>query len=136
MVLEEQKPGATIVPIILSSDQTQVTQFGSKTAYPVYLTIRNLPKDIRCKPSCWGQILIAYLPTTKLKHVTRHAAQCQMLLNLFHSCMKKINQPLEDIGINGITMADGNGVLCHIHPILAVCVGDYPEQVLVTCTKT
>jgi hypothetical protein len=51
MSLEGQKPGATVVPILLSSDRTQVTVFGTKTAYPVYLTIGNLPKDIRCKPS-------------------------------------------------------------------------------------
>ena len=74
MTLEEQKPGATVVPILLSSDRTQVTQFGSKSAYPVYLTIGNLPKDIRRKPGRRGQVLLAYLPTTKLKHVASHAA--------------------------------------------------------------
>jgi hypothetical protein len=74
MTLEEQKPGATIVPVLLSSDRMQVTQFGSKTAYPVYLTIGNLPKEIWRKPSRRGQILLAYLPTMKLKHVTNAAA--------------------------------------------------------------
>jgi hypothetical protein len=74
MTLEEQKPGATIVPVLLSSDRTQVTQFGLKTAYPVYLTIGNLPKEIWRKPSRRGQTLLAYLPTTKLKHVTNTAA--------------------------------------------------------------
>jgi hypothetical protein len=113
-----------------------VTQFGSKTAYPVYLTIGNLPKDIRRKPSRRGQILLAYLPTTKLKHVTNTAARRRMLLNLFHTCLKKILKPLEDIGVEGIPMADGNGVLRRIHPILAIFIGDYPEQVLVTCTKS
>src|SRR6266478_1608095 len=127
MTLEEQKPGATVVPILLSSDRTQVTQFGSKTAYPVYLTIGNLPKHIGRKPARRGQILLAYLPTTKLKHVTSDVAHRRMLLNLFHSCLKKILQPLEDIGIEGIAMADGNGVLRRIHPILAVYIGDYPE---------
>ena len=33
-------------------------------------------------------------------------------------------------------MVDGNGVLHHVHPILTVYIGDYPEQVLVTCTKS
>jgi hypothetical protein len=136
MTLEEKKPGATVVPILLSSDRTQVTQFGSKSAYPVYLTIGNLPKDIRRKPGHRGQILLAYLPTSKLKHVTSDAARRRMILNLFHSCLRKILQPLEDIGINGITMADGNGILRRVHPILAIYIGDYPEQVLVTCTKS
>ena len=73
--IEGRMPGATIVPVIISSDRTQVTQFGSKTVYPVYLTIGNLPKDIRQKPSCRGQILLAYLPSTKLKHVTNRASR-------------------------------------------------------------
>src|ERR1700759_4312449 len=123
-------PSSTIVPVIISTARTQVTQFGGKAVYPVYLTIGNLPKDIRRKPSRRGQILLAYLPTTKLKHVTSAAARRRMLINLFHSCLKNILQPLEDIGINGIAMADGNGVSRRIHPILAVYIGDYPEQVL------
>jgi hypothetical protein len=136
MTLEGQEPGATVVPVLLSSDRTQVTVFGSKTAYPVYLTIGNLPKDIRQKPSHCGQILLAYLPTTKLKTVTSHAARRRMLLNLLHCCLQKALQPLEDAGINGIVMADGHGISRRVHPILAAFIGDYPEQVSVTCTKT
>ncbi|RPD72984.1 hypothetical protein L226DRAFT_524416 [Lentinus tigrinus ALCF2SS1-7] len=44
--IEKRRPGATIIPIIISSDKTQLTVFGSKTAYPVYMTIGNLPKDL------------------------------------------------------------------------------------------
>lgn len=136
MTLEGQKPGATVVPILLSSDRTQVTVFGSKTAYPVYLTIGNLPKDIRRKPSHRGQILLAYLPTTKLKQVSSHAARRRMLLNLFHCCLQKVLQPLEDAGVDGIVMADGYGIFRRVHPILAVFIGDYPEQVSVACIKS
>ncbi|KAF8911442.1 hypothetical protein CPB84DRAFT_1742860 [Gymnopilus junonius] len=40
--------GATIAPIILATDKTQLTQFsGGKSVYPVYLTIGNLPKAIQ-----------------------------------------------------------------------------------------
>ncbi|KAI9435011.1 hypothetical protein F5148DRAFT_1294986 [Russula earlei] len=41
----------TIVPVLISSDKTQLTVFHGKTAYPVYMTIGNLPKDIQQKPS-------------------------------------------------------------------------------------
>jgi hypothetical protein len=102
----------------------------------VYLTIGNLPKDIRCKPSRHGQILLAYLPTSKLKHIPNVTARRRMLNNLFHTCLKKILEPLEHIGVEGIAMADGHGVLRRVHPIVAVYIGDYPEQVLVTCTKS
>ncbi|KIL58542.1 hypothetical protein M378DRAFT_54821, partial [Amanita muscaria Koide BX008] len=105
--MQARKPGATVVPILLSSDRTQVTVFGSKTAYPVYLTIGNLPKDIRRKPSCGGQVLLAYLPASKLKHVACVASRRRMLANLFHFCLRKILEPLETAGTEGIVMRDG-----------------------------
>jgi hypothetical protein len=46
-----KKTGITLIPIILSSDKTQLTVFGLKTAYSLYLTIGNLPKHIQRKPS-------------------------------------------------------------------------------------
>ena len=72
--IEENTPGATIIPVIISSDKTQITLFRNKSAYPVYLTIGNLPKSIRRKPSRQGQILLAYLPCTCLLHITNMAA--------------------------------------------------------------
>ena len=35
--LEKKEPGATIVPVILSTDKTQLTLFGNTQAYPVSL---------------------------------------------------------------------------------------------------
>ncbi|KAJ7750301.1 hypothetical protein B0H16DRAFT_1843496 [Mycena metata] len=61
--LEKRRKGATVIPIIISSDKTLLTLFRNRTAYPVYLTIGNIPKDIRRKPSRQAQILLAYLPT-------------------------------------------------------------------------
>ncbi|EIW81904.1 hypothetical protein CONPUDRAFT_54049, partial [Coniophora puteana RWD-64-598 SS2] len=131
-VLEQQKPGATIIPVILSSDKTQITLFRNKTAYPVYLTIGNLPKSIRRKPSRQGQILLAYLPTSRLEHITNKSAKRRVLANMFHACMSHITEPLRDAGINGIAVTSGDGVTRRGHPILAAYVGDYPEQCLVT----
>ncbi|KAH7906612.1 hypothetical protein BJ138DRAFT_1015943, partial [Hygrophoropsis aurantiaca] len=99
---DTQKPGATIIPIILSSDKTQVTMFRNKSAYPVYMTIGNIPKDIRRKPSRHAQILLGYLPTTRLDHITNRAARRRTLANLFHACMSRIVQPLKDVGHSGI----------------------------------
>ncbi|KAF8155895.1 hypothetical protein B0H34DRAFT_513386 [Crassisporium funariophilum] len=60
-------PGATVAPVIIASDKTQLTQFsGSKQAYPVYLTIGNIPKILRRKPSKGACILIAYLSVDKM----------------------------------------------------------------------
>ena len=38
--------------IIISTDKTQLTQFsGNRSAYPVYMTLGNIPKALRRKPS-------------------------------------------------------------------------------------
>ncbi|KAJ7140543.1 hypothetical protein C8R43DRAFT_954828 [Mycena crocata] len=134
--LEKQKKGATIIPIIISSDKTQLTLFRNRTAYPVYLTIGNIPKDIRRKPSRQAQILLGYLPTSKLEHITVKASRRRVLTNLFHACMSKILEPLRTAGLDGMIVVSGDGVARRGHPILAAYVGDYPEQVLVTCVKT
>ncbi|RPD72981.1 hypothetical protein L226DRAFT_546761 [Lentinus tigrinus ALCF2SS1-7] len=134
--LEKIKPGATLIPIIISSDKTQLTVFGSRTAYPVYLTIGNLPKDVRRKPSHRGQILLAYLPSSRLEHITNKAARRRVLANVFHKCLSTILKPLVQAGIQGIKIASGDGVVRRGHPIFAMYIGDYPEQLLVTCCKT
>ncbi|TBU58884.1 hypothetical protein BD310DRAFT_850215 [Dichomitus squalens] len=133
--LEKRRPGATIIPIIISSDKTQLTLFGNRTAWPVYMTIGNLPKDVRRKPSRRGQILLAYLPSARLNHITNLAARRRAHANLFHKCMSTILKPLIDAGINGIRIASGDGVVRRGHPIFATFIGDYPEQLLVTCCK-
>jgi len=37
-------------------------------------------------------------------------------------------------GETGVTMMSSDGVWHQCHPIFATFVGDYPEQILVTCT--
>ncbi|KAJ3007938.1 hypothetical protein NUW54_g3348 [Trametes sanguinea] len=133
--LEKECPGATVIPIIISSDKTQLTLIGNKSAYPVYMTLGNLPKDIRCKPSRRGQILLAYLPTSRLLHITVKEARRRTLANLFHACMSRVLAPLSSTGISGMYFSSGDGVVRRGHPILATYVGDYPEQLLVTCCK-
>ncbi|KAI0057420.1 hypothetical protein BV25DRAFT_1812409 [Artomyces pyxidatus] len=130
------RPGATIIPVIISSDKTQLTLFRNKAAYPIYLTIGNLPKDIRRKPSRHGQILLGYLPVTRLDHITNDDTRRRALSNLFHACMSKAMDPLKIAGIEGVKMATGDGMVRRCHPILAAFVGDYPEQVLVAGVKT
>ena len=114
----------------------QLTVFGNRIAYPVYMTIGNLPKHICRKPSRQGQILLAYLPSSRLEHITNKAARRRALSNLFHKCMATILKPLVQAGIHGIKVVSGDGIARHGHPVFAMYVSDYPEQLLVTCCKT
>ncbi|KAF9787519.1 hypothetical protein BJ322DRAFT_1003262 [Thelephora terrestris] len=134
--LKRKFPGVTIIPVIFSSDKTRVVLFGSKTAYPVYMTIGNIPKDIRRKPSRRTHVLVGYLPTTQLPHVSSTASRRRMVANLFHHCFSRILEPLKHVGETGVEMTSGNGATRQTLPLFACFVGDYPEQVLVSGCKT
>ena len=125
-----------IIPIIVSSDKTQVILFHKKLAYPIYLMIGNIPKAIHCKPSHHAQFLLGYLPTSHLEHITNHALRHRIIVNLFHACVSCIMEPLQKAGFEGTAMTSGNGITHKCHPIFALFVGDYPEQILATGVKT
>ncbi|KAJ3792209.1 hypothetical protein GGU11DRAFT_819093 [Lentinula aff. detonsa] len=112
--------GGTVAPVIIASDKTQLIQFsGNKAAYPVYMTIGNLPKSLRRKPKARACVLIAYL-------------------SLFHRSMAVVLQSLKAAGNpkgGGVEMVGGDGAVRRVYLILTAYVADYPEQCLVTCTK-
>ena len=58
--------GASIAPVIISTDKTQLMQFSrGKLAYPVYLMLGNIPRALWQKPSQHACVLIAYLSVGK-----------------------------------------------------------------------
>jgi len=122
--------------ILISSDKTRVVMFGTKSAYPVYMTIGNIPKELRRKPSQHTHVLLGYLPTTPLHHVQNKASRRRMVANLFHYCVSRMVQPLKPAGETGTLMSSGDGSTRRVFPIFACFVGNYPEQVLVTGCKT
>ncbi|KAG1898415.1 uncharacterized protein F5891DRAFT_955444 [Suillus fuscotomentosus] len=117
--------------------KTQLTQFtGGKTAYPVYLTLGNLPRAIRCKPSQQACILIAYLSVSKMvgKQLTKKQKSTR-IQQLFYDSMHIVLDPLIEAGKKGMEVTGGDGKVRIMYPILACYVADYPEQCLVTCPK-
>ncbi|KAL0057953.1 hypothetical protein AAF712_015393 [Marasmius tenuissimus] len=105
----------------------------SEPDFAPYTNLRNIPKEIRCKPSSRAYMLVGYLPTLKLKHITNKAARRRALLNVFHTCMRHIVKPLEEAGANGLNLASGDGLVWRTHPLLAIYACDYPKQITVTC---
>ncbi|KAE9384516.1 hypothetical protein BT96DRAFT_764770, partial [Gymnopus androsaceus JB14] len=132
--------GGTLAPVIIASDKTRLTQFsGNKSAYPVYLTIRNLPKSLRRKPSARACVLIAYLSVDKPSDGLSKTALRVRNYELFHRSMATILEPLKAAGKPngpGVEMVGGNGAVRRVYPILSTYVADYPEQCLITCTKS
>ena len=79
-------------------------------------------------------MLVGYIPTTSLNSITNQTARRRAQANLFHGCMEFLLDPIRSCGETGVALKSADGIWRRCHPILAVYVGDYPEQALVTCT--
>ena len=113
--------GATIAPLILSSDKTQLTQFqGDKKAWPVYLTIGNLSKKIRRQPSTHGTILVGYLPVAKLYCFSEGSHSLQGY-RLFHHCMEMIFGCLIEAGTRGVDMVCADRWIRRVCDSCSIC---------------
>ncbi|KAF8800597.1 hypothetical protein BYT27DRAFT_7216882 [Phlegmacium glaucopus] len=127
--------GATIAPVILSSDKTNLSCFsGDKQAWLVYLSIGNIEKEVRRQPTARAMVLVAYLPVAELQCFSKGKWSAQGY-QLFYECMRMILKPLVKAGQNRVNIDYADGFICIIYPILAAYITDYPEQCLVACCK-
>ncbi|KAJ7820184.1 hypothetical protein B0H14DRAFT_3089273 [Mycena olivaceomarginata] len=118
--------GSTLVPIIIGSDKTQLTRFSDdQQAWPVYLTIGNIDKATRRRPSSCGTVLLGYIPVAKLEIFSKKR-RSGVGHQLFHDCMCKA-------GRDGVEMDCADGFMRTMYLILSAYIADYPEQCLVCC---
>ncbi|KAK0235510.1 hypothetical protein EDD85DRAFT_922575 [Armillaria nabsnona] len=120
--------GATIVPTKLSQFQ------GDKSAWPVYLTIGNISKDVRRDVSSHATILVGYLPVGKFDCYTDKAHQVACY-RTFHYAMEIITQSLGQAGKTDIPMTCSDGQERWTWTDLAAYIAGYPEQCLIACCK-
>lgn len=127
--------GATIVPLIISSDKTLLSNFrGDCSAWPVYLTIGNIGKETRRQVSSHATVLLGYIPIPKFDcfdEKTRSLAKYRT----FHYCMSIITKSVAEAGKSktGVEMVCSDAYVRNIWPIFAAYVADYPEQCLIAC---
>jgi hypothetical protein len=138
MTLQDRLPdGASVAPVIIASDRTQLTRFSAlKSAYPVYLTLGNIPRAMRRKPGQHACILIGYLSVDKmLKEELSIKEASSRTQRLFHESLRIILEPLKQAGRTGVEITGEDGLVRLVFPIIACYVANYPEQCLATCSK-
>lgn len=79
--------GATIVPILIAKDKTQLTNHhGDLSLWPVYMTIGNLDRATRQSQKRPGLILVGSIPIVKVGKEHRKHLQAQV----YHFAMETI----------------------------------------------
>ncbi|KZT56446.1 hypothetical protein CALCODRAFT_435724, partial [Calocera cornea HHB12733] len=129
--------GATLAAVILASDKTQLSMFrGDKSAWPVYLSLANIHKEVRRKPSERAMVLLGYLPASKLQLDLSDAERSIRQHEIFHHCLSTLLQPMHQATEEGAVMVCGDGFKRRIHPVLVSYIADHPEQcMIVTCRQ-
>lgn len=131
--------GTTIMSVMLASDKTQLSRFsGDKNMHPVYISLGNIHKDMRNKPSRQGWMLLAKLPTSKFAafkaRLDASASEKKAMpgilqKRLFHAAMGIVLAPLKKMEVTQAVDASGN--TRRVMPILMSWLADLEEHWLI-----
>lgn len=80
-------------------------------------------------------MLMGYLPVAKLAWITNPEERRQKKWELWHAAMSKILEPLKEVSRDGVEMRCADGGVRRVFPIVAVHIGDWPEQATAGCTN-
>ena len=119
--------GGTVVPLLFGSDKTHLTNFsGDKAAWPLYMTLGNIKKEIRRQSSKRAWVLVALLP------VPPKNPRSGEIHTTWHTAIDKVLSPIKDLDLGGPgyswDCADGQVRQCY--PIIAAWIADYMEYVV------
>jgi hypothetical protein len=115
------------VPVLFGSDKTHLTDFtGDKSAWPLYMSIGNIRKDVRRTASRRAWILVAFIPIPPKGASDIHGS--------WHQAIATILKPLKDVNIAGpgFEWDCADGFTRNCYPLLAAWIGDYPELTMIS----
>jgi translation initiation factor 2 beta subunit (eIF-2beta)/eIF-5 len=139
--------GGTLLPVVLYTDKTRLSVFGSVSAYPLYMTIASLHRSVRKDDE--SRILVALFPIVACPPGVSKAELSSLNHWMFHKALDmvffRIASPFADHQTEGMTYghteefglyATGpDGKIRKYFPRLAYYVADWPEAKLVTSTR-
>ena len=119
--------GGTVVPLLLASDTTHLTNFSrDKAAWPVSMSISNISKALRWQGTkrAWVLGALLLIPPKKPKDGEINIS--------WHGAIERILEPIVELDIAGpgYEWDCANGQVRRCYPILAAWIADYQEHVI------
>ncbi|KAG8778959.1 hypothetical protein FRC12_024705 [Ceratobasidium sp. 428] len=122
---------------MLASDKTGLSMYsGDVVAHGLYMSLANIPKDVRANNSRQAWMLVAYLPTSKWPKTLREneglsdTAKQELLgvlsRRLFHLSMSIVTRPLRRTIPR--PLIDADGIMRQVLYILLAYIADLEEQ--------
>ncbi|KAG2029520.1 hypothetical protein BDR03DRAFT_880521 [Suillus americanus] len=131
--IQDQLPeGATIVPIIATSDKTPVTRHtGGLEMHPLFLTIGNIQADVRMKVTLHAWRCTAFMPIPTF--IINSDFQTLLQSCLWHKCMDLVCSNLKVAAHVGKYMVDPSARLRYCFTLLISHIADLPKQLMIAC---
>ncbi|KAL1945198.1 hypothetical protein VTO73DRAFT_2818 [Trametes versicolor] len=128
-----------IAAILLWSDMTHLTSFGSAALWPIYMYLGNLSKYIRGMPTEFAAHHLAYIPSLldELRDYYKEHYKMSPSADVLTFCKRELMQRIwllllddefMDAYKNGILVVCGDGVTRRIFPRIFSYSADYPEK--------
>ncbi|OJT06904.1 hypothetical protein TRAPUB_2244, partial [Trametes pubescens] len=135
-----------IASIMLWSDETHLTSFGSAALWPIYLYLGNLSKYIRGMPTQFAAHHLAYIPSLpdQIRDAYKSEYKTSPSKDVLTFCKRELIQRIWLLLLDeefmkayehGILVTCGDGVVRRIFPRILSYSADYPEKMLLTAIK-
>ncbi|TBU26150.1 hypothetical protein BD311DRAFT_668148, partial [Dichomitus squalens] len=135
-----------VLPLLLWSDATQLSSFGSAALWPIYLYFGNLSKYFRGRPTEFMAHHLAYIPglPDALKDFYMATYGTSPSVDELKFCKRELFQRIWLLLLDaefmhayehGIVLTCGDGVVRRIFPRIFTYSADYPEKVLIAALR-
>lgn len=112
---ENQCDNDIVLPLIFYSDSTLLSKKGSKSGWPLVMSIANIPIHLRRRPG--GYKLLALIPNSP-----KEMDSSKSKVHVFNRCLDVIFEPLKKLSFEGLIYKGST-----LYPCLYSYVQDYPE---------
>ncbi|KAI0717666.1 hypothetical protein C8T65DRAFT_528232, partial [Cerioporus squamosus] len=135
-----------VLPLLLWSDETHLSSFGSAALWPIYIYFGNISKYVRGRPTEFMAQHLAYIPELpdSLKHDYAKAHNRYPNADVLKFCKRELYQQVWHLLLdpefreaykNGIVLKCGDGVVRRLFPRFFTYSADYPEKALIAALK-